>query len=106
MAEQPPHAAQRALGRRLSLIIVALTVIAPFSIDAYLPSMPDIAREFQVSNFYLQQTLSLYLVAFASMTLVYGPLSDAFGRRNVVLISAAIYVASSIGCALATNAHA
>src|SRR6266566_4972999 len=104
-----PHTAplaheRRSLGRRLSLVIVALTIVAPFSIDTYLPSLPDIAREFKVSGFYLQQTLSLYLIAFAAMTLVYGPLSDSFGRRRVVLVSAAVYVASSIGCALAASA--
>src|SRR3954464_15490492 len=95
----------RGLARRLTMVVVALTMIAPFSIDTYLPSLPDIAREFNTSQFYLQQTLSFYLMAFAAMTLVYGPLSDAFGRRNIVLVSAAIYVFPSIGCALAPNAH-
>ena len=89
----------------LSLIVALLAMIAPFSIDTYLPSFPDIGREFAVSPLYLQQTLSFYLLAFAAMTLVYGPLSDAFGRRTVVLGALAIYVATSIGCALAPNAH-
>lgn len=97
--------APRISTRRLALIVVALSIIAPFSIDTYLPSLPDIAREFDASDFYLQQTLSLYLIAFGAMTLVYGPLSDTFGRRSVVLVSAAVYVASSIGCALAASAH-
>ncbi len=90
----------------MSSVVVALTIIAPFSTDAYLPSLPDIAAEFGVSGFYLQQTLSVYMIAFAAMTLVYGPLSDTFGRRTVVLVSTVAYVASSIGCALAANAHA
>jgi DHA1 family bicyclomycin/chloramphenicol resistance-like MFS transporter len=97
---------QTTLARRLIVVVVALTVIAPFSIDTFLPSLPDIARDFGASEFYLQQTLSLYLIAFAGMTLVYGPLSDAFGRRRVVLISLAGYVVSSIACALAPSAHA
>lgn len=92
--------------RRLAFVVVALTVLAPFSIDTYLPSLPDIARDLNSSDFYLQQTLSLYLVAFAAMTLVYGPLSDAFGRRNVVLVSVLAYIASSIACAFAPSAHA
>jgi DHA1 family bicyclomycin/chloramphenicol resistance-like MFS transporter len=96
---------RRAATRRLMMVVVAMTVIAPFSIDTYLPSLPDIALEFGVSEFYLQQTLSFYLIAFAGMTLVYGTLSDTFGRRNVVMVSAAVYVATSIGCALAPNAH-
>jgi DHA1 family bicyclomycin/chloramphenicol resistance-like MFS transporter len=94
------------LARRLALVVVALSVVAPFSVDTYLPSMPDIAREFGVTNFYLQQTLSFYMIAFGVMTLVYGPLSDSFGRRRVVLISAFVYILTSIGCAFAPNAHA
>ncbi len=95
-----------ALIRRLTIVVVALVMIAPFSIDTYLPSLPDIARDFGVSDFYLQQTLSFYMIAFAAMTLVYGPMSDVFGRRKLVLVSAAAYVVTSIGCALAPNAHA
>lgn len=102
----PVSPEDRALVRRLVIVVVALTVIAPFSIDTFLPSLPTIAQEFGASEFYLQQTLSLYLIGFAVMTLVYGPLSDAFGRRNVVLISLAGYIVSSVACALAPSAHA
>jgi DHA1 family bicyclomycin/chloramphenicol resistance-like MFS transporter len=90
--------------RQLALIVALLAMLAPFSIDTYLPSFPDIAREFGASDLYLQQTLSLYLLAFAVMTLVYGPLADAFGRRVVVLGAVAVFVASSVGCMLATDA--
>lgn len=92
-------------GRRLAVIVALLAMLAPFSIDTYLPSFPDIASEFNTSTLYLQQTLSFYLLAFAGMTLVYGPLSDAFGRRRVILGAVAVYVATSIGCALAENEH-
>lgn len=80
-------------------------MLAPFSIDTYLPSFPDIAIEFNTSALYLQQTLSFYLLAFALMTLAYGPLSDAFGRRVVILGAVAVYIGTSIGCALAVNEH-
>jgi DHA1 family bicyclomycin/chloramphenicol resistance-like MFS transporter len=103
-SEKTPPAAQT-LSQRLVWVIVALSVVAPFSVDTYLPSLPHIAREFGVSDFYLQQTLSLYMMAFGSMTLVYGPLSDSFGRRRVVLVSAFLYILSSIGCALAASAQ-
>jgi DHA1 family bicyclomycin/chloramphenicol resistance-like MFS transporter len=85
--------------------VALLAMLAPFSIDTYLPSFPDIAREFAVSPLYLQQTLSFYLLAFAVMTLVYGPLSDTYGRRRVVLVAVALYVLSSVGCWFAPNAH-
>ncbi|MBI3900344.1 MAG: multidrug effflux MFS transporter [Gammaproteobacteria bacterium] len=92
-------------GFRLSLIIAVLAMLAPFSIDTYLPSFPDIARELNAADWQLQQTLSLYLLAFAAMTLVYGPLSDAFGRRRVVLTALVFYTISSIGCVFATDIH-
>ncbi|HJW81621.1 MAG TPA: hypothetical protein VJ396_05190, partial [Acidiferrobacterales bacterium] len=57
--------------RRLAIIVALLAMLAPFSIDTYLPSFPDIAAEFNTSPLYLQQTLSFYLLAFACMTLVY-----------------------------------
>jgi MFS transporter, DHA1 family, multidrug resistance protein len=88
---------------RLTFIVALLAMLAPFSIDTYLPSMPDIAKELAASPVTLQQTLSFYLLAFAAMMLVYGPLSDAFGRRPVILVATVAYVASSVGCALAVN---
>jgi DHA1 family bicyclomycin/chloramphenicol resistance-like MFS transporter len=87
------------------VIVALLAMLAPFSIDTYLPSFPDIAREFHTTTLYLQQTLSFYLLAFACMTLVYGPLSDAFGRRVIILGAVAVYIACSIGCAVAGNEH-
>ena len=105
----PPSTAAHELhphpGRWLAVTVALLAMLAPFSIDTYMPSFPDIAQEFAVSPLYLQQTLSFYLLAFAVMTLVYGPLSDTYGRRNVVLGAVALYVMSSIGCGFAPDAH-
>ncbi len=99
------HRPHRHLDLRLSFTVALFAMLAPFSIDTYLPSFPDIAKEFAASPVALQQTLSLYLLAFAAMMLVYGPISDAFGRKPVVLVSVVVYVVTSIGCALATNIH-
>jgi DHA1 family bicyclomycin/chloramphenicol resistance-like MFS transporter len=103
---EPAHHPHRHFGLRLTFTVALLAMLAPFSIDTYLPSFPDIAREMAASPVAMQQTLSLYLLAFAVMMLVYGPLSDAFGRKNVVLVSVVVYVVTSIGCALATSIHA
>jgi MFS transporter, DHA1 family, multidrug resistance protein len=83
--------------------MAGLAMLAPFSLDTYLPSFPDIAGEFGVGPAGMQQTLSVYLLAFAAMTLVYGPVSDAFGRRRVVLAALVGYVLASVGCALAQS---
>lgn len=92
-------------GTKVTLMVALLMMLAPFSIDTYLPSLPDIVREFNAPEWQVQQTMSLYLFAFAAATLVYGPLSDAYGRRTVVLGSLALYTISSVGCALASSIH-
>lgn len=87
----------------LALILAALAMIGPFTIDTYLPSFPFIGADLQATPAQMQQTLSLYLFTLAFMTLFHGTLSDSFGRRPVILASLAVYVLTSIGCALATS---
>jgi DHA1 family bicyclomycin/chloramphenicol resistance-like MFS transporter len=89
----------------LSLVVAALAMLAPFTIDAYLPSFPNIESELFASHAQMQQTLSLYLLAFAASTLVYGPLSDSFGRRRVALAALTLYILTSIGCAMVEDIH-
>jgi DHA1 family bicyclomycin/chloramphenicol resistance-like MFS transporter len=89
--------------RQIAFVVAAMSMLAPFSIDTYLPSFPDIASQFGASQLQMQQTLSLYLLAFAVTTLVYGPLADTFGRRRVVLGALGVYIVSSVACALAQD---
>lgn len=83
------------------MIVAITTMIGPFTIDTYLPSFPDIELEFDISRALLTQSLAFYLAAYAISTLVLGPLADRLGRRRVILGSLTLYVAASIGCALA-----
>lgn len=87
----------------LAILIAALAMLGPFSIDAYLPAFHAIGREFDVPPIAVQQTLSVYLFAYAFMMLWHGALADALGRRPVVLASLAIYALASLGCAIAGN---
>lgn len=89
--------------RQLAFQLAALSAVGPFCIDAYLPSMPEIAATFGVSLTAVQQTLTVYMVPFALMTLWHGAISDAFGRRGVVLILLGLFVCASLGCALAPS---
>ena len=91
--------------RHLTVIAALLAMIGPFSIDAYLPSFPDIELEFGVSRAVLSQSLAVYLMAFAISTLFWGPLADRYGRRLVILFSMALYTLGSVGCALADSAE-
>lgn len=94
-------AAHPGYSRRIAMLVAFMTMLAPFSIDTYLPSFPAIAGEFAASHVQMQQTMSLYLLAFAVTTLIYGPLADAFGRRRVLLFAVSGYALASVGCALA-----
>lgn len=87
----------------LAVLLAALAMIGPFSVDTYLPSFPAIQKDLDVSPLQMQQTLSVYLLTFAVMTLFHGTLSDSFGRRPVVLASLLLFVIASIGCAFAAT---
>lgn len=91
--------------RHLTIIAALLAMIGPFSIDAYLPSFPDIEMEFGVSRAVLSQSLAIYLMAFAISTLFWGPLADRYGRRLVIMFSMALYTLGSVGCALSDSAE-
>jgi DHA1 family bicyclomycin/chloramphenicol resistance-like MFS transporter len=85
----------------LTVILAGLSMIGAFSIDTFLPSFPAIAQDFSISMAMVQQSLSLYLLAFSGMSLFYGTLSDSFGRRPVILASLLIFTGASVGAALA-----
>ena len=82
----------------LTIILASLSTIAPFSIDTYLPSFPSIAYELNASSIQMQQSMSLYMLGFAIMTLFAGSLSDALGRRNITMFALFVYSLASLAC--------
>ncbi len=89
--------------RGIAFLLAALAALGPFAIDTYLPSFPEIGARLGVSPLAVQQTLSAYLLPFALMTLWHGAISDALGRRRVVLAALALFSLASLGCAFATR---
>ncbi len=87
----------------MAALLAALAMVSPFSLDTFYPSFPAIAQEFSLSTWQIQQTITVYMVPFALMTLVQGPLSDALGRRPVVLVGLSVYSLASIACVLAPS---
>lgn len=85
----------------ITILLASLSMISPLSIDTFLPSFPTIAEEFGISDWRVQQIITAYLLPFACFALVHGPLSDALGRRRVVIGGLVLYTAGSIGCFLA-----
>ena len=80
-----------------------LVAIGPLSTDLYLPSLPTLVTVFNASISEVQLTLSVFLFGFAGCQLIYGPLSDRFGRKPVLLGGLSIFVVASAACALATS---
>jgi DHA1 family bicyclomycin/chloramphenicol resistance-like MFS transporter len=89
--------------RRLALLLGGLAMFGPFSIDTIFPAFPQIGAQLGADKLAMQQTISVYLLAYAAMSVVHGPLSDALGRRRVILAGLAVFTLASAGCALATS---
>jgi len=100
-ASRPPASRKRHWG--LAALVAALSMIGPFAIDTYLPAFGAIRQELGTTQIAVQQTLSAYLLAFALMMLWHGALSDALGRRPVVIAALAVFAVATLGCAIAGN---
>jgi len=74
-------------------------MLAPFSIDAYLPAFPAIAQSLNAEPIAVQQTITAYMFAFGGMILWHGAISDAFGRRRPILFALVMFEIASVGCA-------
>lgn len=88
------------LSRGFIVILAALVAFGPLSIDMYLPALPLIAQDLQASNRVVELSITFYLFGFSLGMFFYGPLSDRFGRRKLLLLGIAIYCLATIGCVL------
>ncbi|MFY0409667.1 multidrug effflux MFS transporter, partial [Solicola sp. PLA-1-18] len=101
-----PDAAVAPVGRRyvqLVLVLGAVIAIGPLSIDMYLPALPALADDLGASQAGAQVTLTAMLAGLALGQLVLGPVSDAYGRRRVMLSGLVLHVVMSVACALAPS---
>lgn len=87
----------------LIYVLAALTALAPFAIDTYLPAFHVMGEALQATDLEIQQSLTFYLLPYAAMTLWHGAISDAIGRITTIKWGLSIFVLASIGCAFAPN---
>ena len=80
-----------------------MTALGPLALNIFMPSMPGLAKDFDVEYGFVQLTLTFYLIGLGAAQLVYGPISDRWGRRPVLLWGLGIYCIGSIACALAPS---
>ena len=89
-----------------TVIIVLLSMllgIQPVATDLYLPALPAIKSEFGAELSHVQLTLSALLLAFGTSQLVWGPLSDRFGRRPILLWGLGAFTMAGLGCVMASS---
>ena len=89
--------------RGFFIALVAVTTLGPLSMQILAPALPVIQRDFGVAGGTAQLALSVSMWAIALSTLAYGPLSDSFGRRPVMIAGLAVFLVGSLLCALAPN---
>ena len=89
--------------RGLTILLAMMTGLGPLSTDIYLASMPFIGAALNASASSVQLTMSAYVIGFAFGQIIYGPLSDKFGRRPVLLAGFALYLAATAACVFATS---
>ena len=87
----------------LAVLLGGLSMVSPFSIDTFFPAFHAMERALQVNAAQLQQVITAYMVPFAFASLVHGPLSDALGRRPVMIWGMALYTVGSVACTVASN---
>ncbi len=88
------------------LLLVFYETIIYLSNDMYLPALPQIAKDFSVSHSQIQLSLTTWFLGATSMQLIFGPLSDRFGRRPILLFGGIFFIVATAICAAIPNIHA
>ncbi|RYE01199.1 MAG: MFS transporter, partial [Sphingomonadales bacterium] len=91
------------LDRRLILLLAGVSALGSLAIHMFVPALPSVAREMASNPGTVQLTISLYLLGLGGGQLAAGPISDAIGRRPVLLAGIAIFITASSLAALAPN---
>jgi DHA1 family bicyclomycin/chloramphenicol resistance-like MFS transporter len=95
---------QRYLGRKgLIIFLAAITAFPALSTDLYLPALPGMTAYFRVPVYQTNLTLILFFLVYSVASLIWGPLSDRYGRRPVLLVGLVIYTAAGVLCAVSSN---
>lgn len=87
------------------MLLGAFSALGPLTIDMYLPSFPEITKDFGTQASLVQLSLTACLIGLGLGQIIMGPLSDVFGRRRPVILSLILYLTASFVCAISPNIY-
>lgn len=91
--------------KTMTAFIAFMNMFVPLSTDLYLPALPEMGEFFSASPALVSLTLTAFFFVFAVSMVVFGPLSDKFGRKPILIAGTSIYVVASMSCALSTDIY-
>lgn len=91
-----PEPRWRISDRTLLGLLAAISALGPIATNLYLPALPDVRADFAASVAAVQTTFSISLVTFATGILVWGPISDRYGRRSTIMVGLAIMIVGTL----------
>ena len=106
MTEATPATRPPVNDRLLIVVLAAITAAGPVAMNIYLPALPAVQAHFGTTVAEMNTTVSTALVAFAIGILLYGPISDRFGRRPIILWGQVVFAAGNLLCLLAPTLEA
>lgn len=102
----PTAKKQKYLPDRFMVFFIAfMNMFVPLSTDLYLPALPEMSGFFSVSQSLVSLTLTAFFLFYAISMILFGPLSDKYGRRPILLFGTSIYTIASVLCAMAPNIY-
>ena len=98
-----PHDPMPSRFLKFALVLGLLSAIGPFAIDMYLPALPSIGKSLGATVGAVQASLMAFFIALGLGQIVYGPVSDMFGRKGPLYAGLVLFALASVGCALAPD---
>jgi DHA1 family bicyclomycin/chloramphenicol resistance-like MFS transporter len=84
-------------------LVAAIASFPALSTDLYLPALPTMSEHFNCSEFLVSMSLSVFFVSISISSLFWGPLSDKYGRKPILMIGIPLYIVSSVFCMVSQN---
>lgn len=92
-------------GKGLIVFLALLTAFVPLSTDLYLPALPTITAYFDVPEYQTNLTLIMFFIFYALGTLMWGPFSDKYGRRPILIVGLSAYTVAGLLCAVSADIY-